>query len=250
MCDYITQYGVRVEGKLKSANRCILLVAVTAMAVGAASCAHAAVFYNETFNSSPAGWTVSGFPGGGGWTGGSGDPAGSLQGAFLSSIFPQTGTFATTSPNFTGNYNALSGSLSFTFDFYSSVTPASQIMFQMHGTDGDVFQLAVTPPAAGSWYLLTVPLDFSAGWSGAGGATGFSNVLADVSSVDLQVLRHGSSSQSYGIDNFQLLGNTAIFVPEPTSGLFWFGWALVFGGLRKKIAARRNRSPYALTPTR
>ena len=118
-------------------------------------------------------------------------------------------------------------------------------------TDGtNNFYVALLPlnqgvTTNGIWYTVNIPLSYSvAPWYG-GTSAEFSNMLTSVSEIDIDVSRNGAAAQSYYIDNFRIV-NDIIFVPEPTSGLFWFGWALVFGGLRRKLTSRRHRSPYAL----
>ena len=113
----------------------------------------------------------------------------------------------------------------------------------------NTFSLVVKPQVTtiDAWYTIGVPLDAAfPGWFGSS-ITQFSNTLGSVTFVDVQVTKSGTGAQTYYLDNFRLV-NEIIFVPEPTSGLFWFGWAWVFGGLRRRInAVRRQRSPYALS---
>ena len=220
--------------------------------LGLVTSTNAAVFYTETFDSTLSGWvdrdigkmSVAA-------TAAFGDPAGSMRGTFNSQGFPapQVDAFRATSAAsgaaFSGNYNALTGLTGFKFEMLASNVLPSAVSIRI-GNGTNIFSFAVAPQivTVGSWYTVGVPLSFQQGWFG-GTASQFSNVLNSVSFVDIEINRNGTGSQVYFVDNFRLV-NELIFVPEPTSGLFWFGWALVFGGLRRKLTSRKNRSPYAL----
>lgn len=212
----------------------------------------AAVFYTETFDSTLSGWvdrdigkmSVAA-------SAGFGDPAGAMRGSFSAQAFatPQVDAFRATSAAsgaaFSGNYNGLTGLTGFKFEMLASNVLPSAVSIRI-GNGTNLFSFAVAPQivTVGSWYTVGVPLTFQQGWFG-GTASQFSNVLNNVTFVDIEINRNGTGSQVYFVDNFRLV-NELIFVPEPTSGLFWFGWALVFGGLRRKLTSRKNRSPYAL----
>ena len=240
----------QTSGGLGRALLCVVAVAVLSLT------SPAAYFYTETFDSSTSGWVdrdlgkmaVA-------FNGDIGNPAGSLGGTFSSQPFPspQVDAFRATSAAsgmaFVGDYNAVSGLTGFKFDFYSSNTLPSAVSVRI-GNGTNIFSFAVAPQiiSVGSWYTVGVPLTYQQGWFG-GTASQFTNVLANVTFVDIEINRNGTSRQAYYVDNFRLV-NELIFVPEPTSGLFWFGWALVFGGLRRKLTSRRNRSPYALPDQR
>lgn len=238
---------MRYRPHLKSVATALLLAAGTAT--------RGAVFYTETFSSGVAGW-VSRDPGEmqNTWVSGFGDPAGSLEGRYGPQPFvtPQTDAFraagAGDTANFMGSYYGpgSAGFTGWTFDFYATNVMPSDISVRFgDGTNTFSYAAVWEVSSTGAWYTVKVPLTYSPSWFGSGGQTGFSNALSAVSFIDVQVTRSGGSAQSYYIDNFALV-NELLFVPEPTSGLFWFGWALVFGGLRRKLAIRRNRSPYSL----
>lgn len=215
--------------------------------------APAAVFYTETFDSGTAGWTDRD-PGEltAGASATVGNPAGSLRGSFGTQLIPTPQTDAlragtgASGGNFAGNYYAdVAGFTGFKFEFYSTnVLPTDLSVRFGNGTNTFTLAVGYQVPSLGVWYTVGVPLDYSWGWFG-GTAAQFSNTLSSVSFVEVQITRNGGTAQSYYVDNFRLV-NELIFVPEPASGLFWFGWALVFGGLRRKLTARRSRSPYAL----
>jgi hypothetical protein len=235
-------------------NALPLIAAVLFMA---ATASRAAVFYTETFDSDTQGW-VDRDPGemAGTWTS-FGNPAGSVQGTFNAQVFPSQQTDAweadsgSSAGQLTGNYWAdVPGFTGWKFSFFSSNVLPSTLTVKF-GDGTNVFSYAATwqvmayPSPLGNWLTIGVPLDFSAaGWFGIS-ASAFSNALGSVNFIDIEVTRNGSTTQTYFLDNFALV-NDLIFVPEPASGLFWFGWALVFGGLRRKLAGHRQRSPYAL----
>ena len=231
--------------------------AAAALVLCLAAAAQGAVFYTDTFASGLDGW-VDRDPGKmtDSYNSGFGNPAGSDQGTFAAQVFPVPQTDAwransgTATGAFTGNYWAtVPGFTGYRFDFYAANVLPSDLTLRF-GNGTSTFSLALLPinlniTSVGSWYSVGVTLDYSqGGWFG-GTAAQFSNTLSNVTFVDVQVTRNGTGAQTYNLDNFALV-NQLIFVPEPTSGLFWFGWALVFGGLRRKLAGRRQRSPYAL----
>lgn len=218
----------------------------------------AAVFYTEEFNGSLNGVTDRD-PGEMAVTyqGGFGLPAGSAQGTFGTQVFPvpQTDAFrintGTSGGAFTGNYwNDVPGFTGWQFHFYASNVMPSALTIRF-GDGTNIFSGALNWQvlSTGAWYTVRVPLEYLNGqvaWFG-GTAAQFSNTLSAVSFIDIEVTRNGTGTQRYFVDNFSLV-DELLFVPEPTSGLFWFGWALVFGGLRRKLAGRGLRSPYALSP--
>jgi hypothetical protein len=221
----------------------------------------AAVFYTETFSGSLNGWTDRD-PGemSVAYQSGFGDPAGSARGQFGNQLFPvpQTDAFRIDSGSsggaFTGNYwDSYAGFTGFKFNFYATnVLPSTLSIRFGDGTNVFTGALSWQVLSTGSWYTVRVPLDYYNGhvaWFG-GTAAQFSNALSAVSFIDIEITRNGTGTQRYFVDNFSLV-DELLFVPEPTSGLFWFGWALVFGGLRRKLAGGRAvRSPYALDQTK
>lgn len=216
---------------------------------------NAAVFYVETFDTGANGWTVDRDPGkmNGSWNGTEGNPPGTLAGTFNSQVIPSPqfdaweATSSSSGGAFTGNYWSMyPGFSGYQFDFYAANVLPSQLTVSF-GDGTNVFSytaLVSYVPTTGMWYTVSVPLAYTPFWYG-GTAEQFSNALTSVSFVDIEVTRKGTKAQTYYMDNFRIL-NDWILVPEPTSGLFWFGWALVFGGLRSKLNGRRQRSPYAL----
>ncbi len=229
-----------------------MLLLAPAMPVGAA------VFYMQTFSGTTEGWSA----GGDGLTVSQSPDygAGALEGTFQAQGRygqPQTGEFLadTSGAPFGGDYNSSTNPyVAFQFDFYAAGTLPSSLTFHM--SDGaNNFYMVLDPQnsviqSPDQWYTLTVPLSpglYNQYWYG-GTANQFSNMLSHVTTVGVEVTRNGRGEQSYYIDNFRIM-NDLLLVPEPTSGLFWFGWALVFGGLRSKLG-RRQRSPYALPAAR
>lgn len=237
----------------------VKVLSVAALVVASfcsASSSHAAVFYTETFTGGLNGWVDRDL---GKMSVGSsigfGNPDDSMRGSFASQGFPipQVDAFRATAAAsggaFAGDYySGAPGFTGFKLDFFASNVLPSAVSVRI-GNGTNTFSFAVAPQiiTVGSWYTVGVPLTFQQGWFG-GTATQFSNVLSGVTFVDIEINRNGQNGQVYFVDNFRLV-NELIFVPEPTSGLFWFGWALVFGGLRRKLTSRKNRSPYALPAT-
>ena len=218
---------------------------------------YGAVFFTETFDSGLDNWysrdpgkmiVTPGYPGGG--------LSGAAKGSFAAQVFPNLQTDAwradgtSSGGEFTGNYWLdHPGFTGLSFDFYSANILPQDLSFRF--SDGTrTYSIALLPlnlqvNTTGVWSQVRVSLDYSSGWLGGGNATQFSNALSHVTWVDVQVTREGQGAQDYYIDNFGFLSGL-IFIPEPASGLFWFGWVLVFGGLRRRIIGRRDRSPYAL----
>lgn len=137
-----------------------------------------------------------------------GNPAGSLAGEFFPSISPDVDAFravsASSGGSFTGNYRlqfAVAGG--FGFDFYAADTLPSSVIVRF-GNTGTVFFQSVTAqiPGTGAWHRAFVSLASAAGWSGP--AAEFSNMLANVEFVEVQVTRSGQSSERYYLDNFGL----------------------------------------------
>lgn len=244
---------------MKAAQKCISVTGTRiffALIIVAASVASGAVFYTETFSSDLSGW-VDRDAGkmGDTWSSGFGNPGGSDKGTFAAQVFPSPqndawrATASSSSGKFAGDYwTKYLGFTGFRFDFYAANVLPSDLTLRI-GNGANTFALALLPlntqiQTTGVWYTVSVPLDYVYPWLG-GTPIQFTNVLSNVTFVDVQVSRNGKNAQSYYLDNFRLV-DELIFVPEPASGLFWFGWALVFGGLRRKLTGRRERSPYAL----
>lgn len=223
-----------------------LVRALAAVLCTVAGVAGAAVIYTETFGSA-AGWTdrdlgvdmdVS-------YAGGVGHPPGSLEGVF----YEQTGTPSPETDawragpgaslgKFTGDYWGISGGFTaWRFSFYAANVLPSDLTIRF-GDNINTFSMALGSQvtSAGSWFTIDVPLTYG-GWFG-GSAADFSNALGAVSFIDVQITRNGTNEQFYNLDNFQLHNETSVSVPEPATGLFWFG-AVVLYGLRRRM----NRDP-------
>jgi hypothetical protein len=195
-----------------------------ALALIAAS-APGAVLYTESF-SSLSGW-IDRDPGEMGVTyqSGVGDPAGSLRGQFAYQPFqliPQTDAFRASTGSSGGSltgdyyteYPTVQGLM---FDFMADDVLPSDLMVRFSSDGTNFYTRTVTSwvPSVDQWYTVRVPLTYS-GWFG-GTEAGWSNTLANVRYIDVQVTRNGQSLQRYYLDNFTLSNDYYLFavIPEP-----------------------------------
>jgi len=210
----------------------------------------AANFFTETFTGTAGGWltrdgemTVS-------QNAGMGTPAadGALQGTFaLQDPFsPQTDAFIAgglgNTANFTGNYwNDVPNFSSWSFNFYADDVLPTDVIVRF-GNGVNTFFRGVTINALDTWTPVTVSLSY-AGWFG-GSAGLFSNVLSNVTFVEVQVSRNGAGVQDYFIDNFALNqannGGGGSAVPEPEQGLLILGAMVLFAFRRTRQALARG----------
>lgn len=181
---------------------------------------------------------------------GFGNPAGSLQGSFLEQdiAFPETDAFragalfSSSSGAFTGDYWTdvpTFGSWSFSF-YADDVLPSDLIVRFGDGTSTFLRSGLAQVGAVDNWYTVTIPLTY-AGWVG-GSESAFSNALGNVTFVDVQVTRSGTSAQDYFIDNFAL--NAAVLgggaVPEPTTAGLLLASLAVLRAARKRGGSVRR----------
>lgn len=186
----------------------------------------AAAIYIETFDDSDAGWeardenmevTHTAF----------GNPGGSLQGSFGASLAPQTGAFLATGASsggtLAGDYYA-AGIVGWSFSFYAANYLPSDMMVRFSdGTFTLFYNVLPQVLTTGAWYSVNVPLASSEGWFGGSGII-FSNVLANVQSIELQLTQNDTMGQQYYLDNFQARGESGggEMIPEPrTASLLW-----------------------------
>lgn len=167
--------------------------------------------------------------------GGFGNPAGSLEGFFDTQIVPSPETDAWrangagNTGNFLGDYwTDVPGFTAWRFSFYAAdILPSDLTIRFGDGVNTFTRLVGSEVTAVDQWFTIDVPLSFS-GWFG-GSASDFSNALSNVTFIDVQVTRNGSGSQYYYLDNFLLHDEVSAAVPEPATGLFWFGAVLLYG---------------------
>lgn len=214
-------------------SRLAMLLVAACLAGGVA---RGAVLYTENFDTSDGGWINRpvGSDWSAGYNAGFGNPGGSMEGSFAGLIVPSPevgawradGAGATT--GLMGDY-LTGGFTAWRFQFYAADVLPSDLTFRF--SDGaNTFSRLIGSSVSmvDQWFTIEVPLTYG-GWFG-GSSVDFSNALSNVTFIDVQVTRNGSGSQFYYMDNFQttqdVLGAT---VPEPATGLFWFGAVLLYG---------------------
>lgn len=148
-------------------------------------------------------------------SGGSGH-AGALHGQFSRQVFPfpEADAFTATSGASTGKFACdyfAAGKrvpLWMGFDVRAENVLPSSCLLRLTGGVGatNTFFRSVLPQlaATNAWTWITVPLGGVSGWNG-GTAAQFSNVLENVTSVQLRVTRSGENEQSYQLDNFTVV---------------------------------------------
>lgn len=163
---------------------------------------------------------------------------GHLVGDFGASLLPEVDAFRITGTSsggaFTGDYPTdVPGYTSWSFDFLAEDILPSGLNILINLGGGTLFQRSLLSQVVtvGQWNTITVSLQ-SPGWFGGTSAT-FSNGLAAVNHIDIQVTRNGSLHQSYFLDNFSLNGDPTMSVPEPsTAALFILAFAACVGRRR------------------
>lgn len=215
------------------------------LALGGSLSARAASFYTENFAAGTGGWqdrdpgemTVS-------HSAGFGNPAGSLQGSFASqgAASPEIDAFRAdgtgSSAAFVGDYwTDVPNFSSWSFDFYSDDILPSDVLVRFSDGINTFFRSVSVASSLNAWQSVSVSLSY-AGWFG-GSASAFSNALAGVTFVDVQVSRSGTGAQSYFLDNFALNGGGGGggggAVPEPEQGLLILGAMVLFAFRRQRL---------------
>lgn len=237
-------------GARKTSNHWKSAAALAALLFGLTLRTSAVVLASETFDVNDAGWTsrdplemTTAF------SGGFGNPAGSLQGTFGSQVTPafESDAFRVSSGSsggaFSGNlYLSYASFSSVSFSFYAEdVLPSTFILRVGNGTNTFLYNLTPQLTTTATWMNVSASLSYSAGWIG-GTAAQFSNVFAGVNFFDVQVARNGTGVQDYFLDNFNLnsIAESLSIVPEPAS----FG--LILLGIFALYMARKRRRDRAL----
>jgi len=182
-----------------------------ALTLGCAGTARGSVTtYAEGFDSTTAGWVdrdtnemvVA-------HAAGAGNPAGSLAGTFAEQSLPvpEVDAFRATTDSsggrLTGNYwEYQSAFYGWSFDFNAEDVQPSTLQVRFRG-NGSTFFANVLPQvgAVGQWKTIATPTTYAGGWFG-GTAAQWSNALANVEWVEVQVARNGATAQDYRLDNF------------------------------------------------
>ncbi|HPC20312.1 MAG TPA: C25 family cysteine peptidase [Kiritimatiellia bacterium] len=156
-----------------------------------------------------------------------GHPGGAMAGTFAeqtSAPVPELDAFRATADSsggaFTGNYfEQYDEFYGWSFDFYAGDVLPSLLQVRFSGA-GYVFFANVLSQvtSVGRWYTLTTPKNY-AGWFG-GTAEQWSNALASVEWVEVQVVRNGTGEQTYLLDNFS--NNLPEIRRSAIGGRIWF----------------------------
>jgi hypothetical protein len=138
-----------------------------------------------------------------------GAPGGSLAGVFPPSVSPDADAFraATNSSGgaFTGNYRSKFALIAgWRFHFQAEDIPASSATVRFgDGTNTFFRSFTNQVTSTGVWHSVFLPLGSSTEWSGPAGL--FSGTLFNVEFVEVQIVRNGTATQRYGLDNFELV---------------------------------------------
>ena len=127
--------------------------------------------------------------------------------------------------SYTGSYYSAGG---IRFSFYAEdILPLSSVLYMHSGVDASLWEFAFSNTMAGVWQQQDVPLAYSAGWSGPGGAAAFSNALANIDWIGVNIARAMNTiQQDYGLDDWEY------YIPEPGATCLlaaallalWFAW--------------------------
>lgn len=168
------------------------------------------VRHTETWSSSIAGWGARELDGMDVFfQAAEGQPAGALAGRFAvqEESVPETDAFRATVDSsggaFAGNYwEHYDEFYGWSFDFRAADVFPSTLQVRFSGA-GSVFFANVLSQVGniGGWNSITTPTTFNGNWFG-GTAEQWSNALANVEWVEVQVSRNTPMEQTYYIDNF------------------------------------------------
>ncbi|HPC19358.1 MAG: hypothetical protein KBC66_08845 [Kiritimatiellae bacterium] len=199
-------------------------IAVMVLLIGSVIMASGATPYVETWNEDIQGWGDRDAAGlAVQHDSESGIPPGALMGMFSPQEvpMPEADAFHATATSsagaYIGNYWQMQdGFFGWRFDFYAARVLPSDLVVRFGGA-GNVFFTNVKPQVGGTgtWYAVQTPATYE-GWFG-GTEIQWSNALANVEFVEVQLTRNTTQEQIYYIDNFS---NTS----EDSSGvvLYYF----------------------------
>lgn len=149
-----------------------------------------------------------------------GNPGGCLRGSFAASggptpievdAFAATGALATT--NFIGDYQGAQIDL-IGLDVRAEKVLPSEVLVKLIGNGTTFFRsIKAGLAATGTWYSFAISLDSlsAGGWSG-GSADQFRAALTNITAVEIQITRAGTSGQNYLLDNIYVAS-----LPEATA---------------------------------
>lgn len=103
----------------------------------------------------------------------------------------------------------------FSFQFYSVDVLPSDLLFRF-GNGSTTFFRSLSLGSIGGWTSHTLALDNQTGWLG-GVPSSFTSVLAAATFYDIQVTQNGTNSQTYFVDNFQIMGEEPGYAGSPAA---------------------------------
>jgi hypothetical protein len=103
----------------------------------------------------------------------------------------------------------------FSFQFYSVNVLPSDLVFRF-GNGSTTFFRSLSLGSIGGWTSHTLALDNQTGWLG-GAPSSFTSVLAAATFYDIQVTQNGTNSQTYFMDNFQIMGEEPGYAGSPAA---------------------------------
>lgn len=166
----------------------------------------AAVIYTETWDTTAQGWTDSSSNMSVGYAV-SGNPGGSLEGSFGTTVTPLVDGFyadnSASSGNFVGDYTGLTEFAGWRFDFFADDVLPSDFQMRLNG-NGNTYAYNASDQlsSVGTWE--DVFISATSGWFGPGGMGGFQTALGSVSWIEIRFTMGNTTAQTFHIDNFEI----------------------------------------------